>query len=214
MDSNSQAKLMFQNFRSFHNLESSLQKEISKEWFSLLDVIYACKRWIWCYKAIKNIFGSDILCNRDLSISSKFLLLFCLNVVIHMEAVLYTQVNLTQSGVFTWWFIQRFLDQPSRCAKSSGLLYAFHDLHSCGQVMVFQTTDAINTGLQSFSLSQVESSDVCLDPPHLFASFLQFYLPNIFLRNKLICLSDINIVRNEGDVTLRTKWGKIGSCSR
>ena len=57
------------NFRSFHNLEYSLQKEISKEGFSLLDVICVCVCVCVCvcggYDVIgyKNIFESDILYN-------------------------------------------------------------------------------------------------------------------------------------------------------
>lgn len=51
------------SFRSFHNLEYSSQKEISKEGFSLLDVMYVCVYGGYDVIGYKNIFDSDILYN-------------------------------------------------------------------------------------------------------------------------------------------------------
>lgn len=75
----------------FHNQEFSLQEE----GFSLVDVMYAYIKVIWCHKSIKNISDLDILHNLDLSMSSKPHQFLSLNVVMHMETVLYTQVYLT-----------------------------------------------------------------------------------------------------------------------
>lgn len=60
-----------------------------------MDVMFAYVKCIWCCQPIRNTSDLDVLHRLDLSMSSKPLWFLSLNVVMHMETVLYMEVNLT-----------------------------------------------------------------------------------------------------------------------